>query len=356
MKRLAVLLVGIVIILAACGGGGANEETKNKEKPRGGAGSHLVQAKNLSDPAVAVDDTGVVHVAWLEGLTDQAKVVSRSRAPGKQWSAPETLSTGTTSAGAPVMAPNLEGHACTFWSALTPSGVYMRCYERGDWSQRHQVDGTYLGYAPGFAPDGSATVLTQGASCCIALGDVELSAPGTAAGPALAVDSEGRIHVAWWQATAPEGQPTGMVHRVSADGGATFSDPEALDATNSFGHELVADGQGRAHWLSQDGTYRRWSSGGGWGDAVQSASDSRLGNGRIAVDRDGRAVVVFPARDGVYVAQQSDDGSFAEPRRVRGTRDTSYDAAAVTVDDDRVPQIVAVTSGDQPTLTHLVVR
>ena len=67
------------------------------------------------------------------------------------------------------------------------------------------------------------------------------------AGPAVATDAQGRVHVAWY--TGAEGR-TGLWHAVSADGGATFGEPTPLAAGAPLGQTRAArDGTGRV-WLA----------------------------------------------------------------------------------------------------------
>jgi hypothetical protein len=170
----------------------------------------------------------------------------------------------------------------------------------------------------------------------------------------MAVDTEGRIHATWWQATAPEGEPVGMVHRMSSDGGDTFSPPEAFDPSAAVSHSLVADGQGGVLWLGQDGTYRAWNLDDGWSDAAQADGDAGLGGARLTVGPDGGVLVSFPAFDGVYVARSTESGRFDEVEVVQGTEGVGFAAAAVAVDNEGTEHAVTLTSADEPVLTYLV--
>jgi hypothetical protein len=67
------------------------------------------------------------------------------------------------------------------------------------------------------------------------------------AGPAVAADADGRVHVAWY--TGAEGR-SGLWHAVSADGGASFGTPTPLAAGAALGQTRAArDGAGRV-WLA----------------------------------------------------------------------------------------------------------
>ena len=60
--------------------------------------------------------------------------------------------------------------------------------------------------------------------------------PSARIGPEIAVDSAGRLRAAWF--TGKEDGP-GVYYAVSADGGATFSDPVALATDEYFPHANV---------------------------------------------------------------------------------------------------------------------
>ncbi len=67
------------------------------------------------------------------------------------------------------------------------------------------------------------------------------------AGPSVAADADGRVHVAWF--TGAEGR-AGLWHAVSTDGGMTFAAPTPLDAGAPLGQTRAArDGAGRV-WLA----------------------------------------------------------------------------------------------------------
>ncbi len=67
------------------------------------------------------------------------------------------------------------------------------------------------------------------------------------AGPALATDARGRVHVAWYTG-APE--RAGLWHSVSGDGGATFGEPVAIGTDRVLGQTRAArDGRGDV-WIT----------------------------------------------------------------------------------------------------------
>jgi hypothetical protein len=72
------------------------------------------------------------------------------------------------------------------------------------------------------------------------------------AGPSLAYDGEGRLHVGWY--TGAEGAP-GIYHAVSEDGGATFGEPHGMLTGEWVPVSLVS--------LATDAGGRVWA---GWDD------------------------------------------------------------------------------------------
>ena len=84
------------------------------------------------------------------------------------------------------------------------------------------------------------------------------------AGPAVAEDTDGRVHVAWY--TGADGR-LGLWHAVSTDGGQTFGEPTALGRGAPLGQtRAVRDGTGRV-WLAwedrSDATVRTAPAAGG---------------------------------------------------------------------------------------------
>jgi hypothetical protein len=179
------------------------------------------------------------------------------------------------------------------------------------------------------------------------------SASDTSGGPALVVDVKGRFHAVYLQQRGREGTGLGAIHRVSEDGGATWSDPEILDPESiSLTNQLVADAEGGVHWLDSSGTYRRWTADDGWGDPVATGGEEFFG-GRLATDGKSRAMVAFAEADGVYIVRQKSNGAFGDPRRIAGTAGTEYDDVALAVGADATVHVVLLTAGDDATLSYL---
>ena len=308
---------------------------------------------SLSDLAIAIDGGGIVHLAWVDGLTSEAEIVHRHLSPGGDWSEPESLTEGFEFNGSPRLMVDPDGTVCMLWQASGPVvALYQRCFQDGGWSDaRTAVEprGLTAVFAPAFAPDGSTVAAYELPPSFIGFGDAALTTEGVTAGaPELAVDSAGGFHVVWTQFADREDE-SGMVYRFSSDGGATWGDLEVLDETGLLTHELVADPQGNVHWLHVDGTYRRWTPGEGWGEP--SITD---GGGRLAVDAEGRAWAVFAGSDGVYLAEQQDDGSWGEAALVEGSAGAAVDTAVLAIAAGGLFHIAyATSSGERPRITYL---
>lgn len=207
-------------------------------------------------------------------------------------------------------------------------------------------------YSPEFAPDGAIRSAYEVPPSFIGFDGEELTLEGVTAGaPAFAVDAAGRFHVAWAQFASQTDAPDGMVYRSSEDGGRTWSEPELLNEQVWLTHELVADGQGNVHWLAVNGTYRHWTPSDGWSDAVQTGGTG-LGNARLAVDAEGRARVVFTATDGIYIAEQGSDGTWAEPHLIEVSRGTAAGAVVIAIDEAGRSHIVWVASEEKPVILY----
>jgi len=113
------------------------------------------------------------------------------------------------------------------------------------------------------------------------------------AGPSLAVDGQGRLHVAWY--TGKEGRQ-GLWHAVSADGGRTFGEAAALLTGGWVPPSQVA--------LAADGD-RVWAT---WDDrrVVEGpVTFARIDGDRVSVvarERAGRSPALASGSDGVLVA------------------------------------------------------
>lgn len=134
--------------------------------------------------------------------------------------------------------------------------------------------------------------------------------------PSLAIDTEGRIHVAWEQNQLPDGVPSlGLFYASSQDGGITWSSPVPFSQTEGEYTQPVVvtlpDGTVHLLWngrISTRGRYHQWSTDGGasW-SGINEFVPKSMGGGQtgppgIALDSAGTLHVVTGTDDTTYTA------------------------------------------------------
>jgi hypothetical protein len=160
--------------------------------------------------------------------------------------------------------------------SLDRYGLYERCWEDDAWSGPNRVaergtdlTGITTGFAPAFAPDGTLHVAWETPPDEVGYGDQVLSGPGTNGSVQSVTDSDGRLHVLWWN-----GETGDIDHRWSADEGRTWSEPDAID--HNFTWRTAAVGHGGIHTVSVAGgelTHYHWTVDTGWSDPVDITGD-----------------------------------------------------------------------------------
>lgn len=313
-------------------------------------------------PSVAIDRDGIVHAAWRE-TTDQSIVIvdRRLRADG-QWTSSETLSDGFQVLGAPAALPRPDGAVCVTWpgfplaDGLMSMGVYARCAEGAKWTVPTLATPTYLTSRtlPSFDRNGAIRVVEIGSPWPVSFGTSALSARGEIVHSAsFAIDTMGAYHVVWQQ----RGEGRGQFHRMSADGGRTWSDPVRLDDNRGVGDRaalLVADDRGGIHAAWFDGEtvfYRAWTSDGGWSpiEIVDALSWTRA----IVVDADGRPSIFLGVRDGIFRTARADDGSWSPVEQVASS--DGVKELAVTADGRGHAELLWTTTETVPVVKTLEV-
>jgi hypothetical protein len=193
----------------------------------GGAdfGSH-----NFHSLYVAPD--GTIYISWLDGSTGKsAAYVTASTDGGKTWTHPGRVSTGEACPCCRTsIVADKKGTAYIAWREVLPGSirdiVVARSSDRGaTWTPPVRV------HADDWKFDGCPH-----------------------AGPALQVDPQRRLHVAWW--TGAE-RKAGVYYARSADGGQTFDSAVALRTANFSrpSHaQLALDGDSLVVVAWEDGT------------------------------------------------------------------------------------------------------
>ncbi|MCC7019268.1 MAG: hypothetical protein IT332_05925 [Ardenticatenales bacterium] len=181
-----------------------------------------------SDPAVAVDALGIVHLAYVAVLSDGAEIRHRQRVPGTvRWSDAERVSAGANGVRRldPAILADRIGHVHVVWTDGTGGGdvLYRQRLPDGQWREVSAV------HDP-----------TNGAQ----------------SSPALTLAANGTVHAVWrdgrdgqlavWTSQLPERSfvwwPDAVLSRIG-DG---VAGPPAIAAT--------ADGVVRAVWVATDGS------------------------------------------------------------------------------------------------------
>lgn len=349
-----------MVVLGACGSGDTQPErgTRGPEREEMSGASPIQLGSGGHAPAIAIDRDGVVHVAWVAGLTAEAQVLHRSLPPGGEWSNEDTVSTGFQYNGAPSLLVKPSGQVCVTWVAGAPeTGLYIRCWGRGGWTPSEMAvpsRGLTATYAPAFAPDGTLHAAWEIPPSTIGADDTTLTPDEVTAGsPALAIDAAGGFHVAWLQFANQTDAVDGMAYANSPDG-TSWEPSSLLNPKVSTTHELIADEQGSVHWLAVDGTYRRWTPSNGWSEAVATGT-AGLGNARLAVAPNGLARVAFAAPDGVYLTRQQDSEGWGPPELLEGSDGVATEAVAIAVDPDGGLHVVWETSGDESEIRYATV-
>ncbi len=178
-----------------------NFEIYYKKSTDGGA--NWSTSKNLSSnsgnsfsPAMAVDSSDRIHVAWSDGTPGKSEIYyKKSTDKGNTWAASQRLSWTAEASAQPAIAVAASGRIHVAWSDATPgdSEIY---YKKSS--------------------DGGATWTTS----------KSLTAnSGDSLSPALAVSALGNIHLVWSDKTPGSGE---VYYRKSADQGATWTTAERL--------------------------------------------------------------------------------------------------------------------------------
>jgi hypothetical protein len=349
---------------AAVGGRGAIET--GVAVPSAALTSAVMSSASISRPdapTIAVDRDGVVHAAWRETTKGSIAIVDRRLTADGQWTPSEALSDGFRVLGTPTALRRSDGAVCVTWpgfpiaDGLTAMGVYARCAEGAKWTAPLLAEPTSLATRtlPRFDRDGAIRVVEVGSPWPVSFGTSVLSDHGDIVHSAsFAIDSGGAFHIVWQQLG---GERRGQFHRMSADGGRTWSDPIRLDDERGPGNEvalLVADDLGGIHAAWFDGEtvfYRAWTSDGGWTpiEIVEGLSWTRA----MVVDGHGRPSVFLGDLHGIFRTARADDGSWSPVDEVATSNGVEELAAAA--DGRGHAELLWTTTEDVPVVRALQV-
>jgi hypothetical protein len=390
---------------------GANDRIQIRRRAAGGG---LSAVKTVSDPGqdavdpkVGLDAEGNATAVWHRSDGANARVQVVRRSSGGSLSAVETLSAAGQSAATPAVAVQAKGNAIVAWSrsdgsnvriqgtfvlnvqalsaagfiqgpaevALDPKGnavaswfltPYLDARRRsasGDLSPlQHLTPGSVPAQNQQVALDANGNALVvwrepdsngdyrirlRRRSASGSLSAVQtLSAAGQDAGePQIGLDTDGNAIVAWtrWDGT----QYRVQVRRRSASG--SLSTVQTLSAAGAAATELrlavERDGDAIVVWRRSDGSnnrieLRRRSSSGALSPVTTlSPGGANAINPNVALDRDGRAVVSWTRFDGANWRVQA-------VRRSAGGTLSSVKSLSAAGQDALGPQLAVDASGD----------
>lgn len=273
---------------------------------------------------IMFDGEGVLHLVWLEQSTRDGgfDLLHRFRSSDGVWSGPNL----TTEVRAIVndshrLARSPDGQVCVFVAGAGASDIgqklYSSCFLGGATTEISLTQDQWRDANPAFTPDGVLQIMWNDGA--LYFGEVELvsRSAGLVYQPTFTIDTAGNYHAAWIRQT----QPSRLEYFSSSDGGQTWSEIEQLtgdeDATPSW-PRLAADTQGNVHlvWLGGENSYRRWSPGQGWGEAVEIGPNTPNGAWfDLVTDSDGLAHMVWISNVGdIYYTGQQTNGSWRQPQ------------------------------------------
>jgi uncharacterized repeat protein (TIGR01451 family) len=297
-----------------------------------------------SDPQLAVDESGAVHVVWQQE-TPWVEVFYARRASDGSWSSPQNISNNPGSWRRPQLAVDRSGAVHVVWQQETPGNpaiFYARRSSDGSWSTPQNISSNYYSEFPQLAVDGGGAVHVvwrQGSEVFYA----RRSSDGTWSSPQnisntpdcsesqqLAVDGGGIVHVVW-EDCSPESGIDIFYARRSTDG--TWSSPQNISNNPgpSLKPQLAADGGGAVHVVWYDDTsgiweifYARRSSDGTWSSPQNiSNTPDYSASPQLAVDGGGTVHVVWYEQSDwyceIFYAQRSSDGTWSSPQNISNT-------------------------------------
>jgi len=309
---------------------------------------------SFATPEVATDDAGTVHVLWMTSVPGSSafEVATRRRATGGDWSSQERLSEAQHAAGGLHVTRRPSAEACALWDGYTDvdvigfgdSRLWERCFLASAWTPRREVGspselelGDIRSHMIGtYTPDGSlATILYHLGG--VWYGSQKLTGEVNARDLVFVADGNGRLHAIW-----DEGH---LVHRVSDDGGRTWTPPRPIGLSSEVAIDVAADAQGRVHLVTATGgdvLYTRWTDTGWEPETELSGPLAGTTYPGIGVGPDGRATVAWSIPTGLAVATQRGDGSFGPAELVRAALLGGDGQVQVTVDDDGFREVVVL--------------
>jgi hypothetical protein len=275
-------------------------------------------------PAIAIDPGKTLHVVWYDDTPGNPEIYyKKSTDGGASWSAAQRLSWNSGASSDPAIAIGMDNSINVVWEDST-LGHYELYYRRS---------------ADGGSTWSSAQRLTWTSSACRA--------------PAMAIDGDNRIHVAWYEYT----QGNIEIHyRRSPDGGSTWDTAQRLtwNLGNSYNPAMASDSNQNVRvvwyddWSATDyEIYYKHSTDGGSAWSLAKRLTRNSGSScypAIALDSDGVIHVVWmdstPGTNQIYHARSLDGGTtWSAAKRLTWTTSECY-SPAIASDSSKYVHVV----------------
>jgi len=279
------------------GGSGTDADVlyKRFEPGSGWTAAEVVSTESTADsydPFVGVDSDGTVHIAWsdvtdYDGAGTDWDIFYKRFVPGSGWTATEVVSTVSTGSSTwPFLAVGSDGKVHITWMDYTD-------YDGAGTDQ----DIFYRSFVPGYGWTVTEVVSTQS-------GDSSEFA-------SLGVGPDGKVHIAWQDYTDYYGAGTDsdiFYKRFEPGSGWTLTEVVSTESTDdSYNPILAVDPDGKVHIAWQDETdyygagtdsdifYKRFEPGSGWTltEVVSTESTDDSYNPILAVDPDGKVHIAW---------------------------------------------------------------
>lgn len=286
-------------------------------------------AGKSTQPALAVDPFGALHVVWQDDTPGNGDIYYKTSPDnGANWSAGGRIAWTTGISQAPAIAVDSWGNLHVLWYDYTPGNyeIYSMTSTNGgaSWSKNQRVTWT----------------------------------SGWSGHPAIAVDTAANLHLVWADETPGSSE---IYYKNSLDGGGSWSAGQRLtwNAGISQAPVIAVDSSGVLHVAWWDNTpgnaeiyYKKSTTGG-----VYWTSNSRLTwspadsqGPAIAIDSSGNLHLVWwdsaPGNAEIYYKQSTDEGvSWTTNTRLTWTSGNSYGPAIAV---DYLGNLHVVWSDDTP--------
>jgi uncharacterized repeat protein (TIGR01451 family) len=217
----------------------------------------------VRDPRMAVDSANETHLIWAGNSTGGNRIFYARRSAAGDWTYPQVLNPGFGMSQYPVLAIDAHNRVHVAWQeGKTVSGDFDIYYAYADLN------------GPWSAPL-----------------DISHNA-GASETPALIISADGTLHIVWKDNLGQSG-PSDILYARKSPGGAWTEAVNVADtAGDSAGPAIAEDGAGGLHVVWYDGTPGNWEilystkqPGGDWTDAVNvSQTPGRSGHPTLIYD------------------------------------------------------------------------